>query len=175
MREDRTLRLAEASIVVGTVLGFTLSYSALRRLAEQHGYDAWEAALWPLAVDFVAVACTALAMALARRRGGPIGETWAVAGAAALVSLAGNVVSAWGDTIAMAMHAWAAAVYIALWHAFFRAVQAGQLEDEEEGVVPASSAALTSVPGSPTAILRPSPDASDGSEDDRRAALIALV
>jgi hypothetical protein len=56
----------------------------------------WEAALWPLAVDFVAVACTALAMALARRR-------------------AGNVVSAWGDAIAMAMHALAAAVYIALW------------------------------------------------------------
>jgi hypothetical protein len=43
-------------------------------------------------------------MALARRRGGPTGETWAVAGAAALVSLAGNVVSPWGDAIAMAIH-----------------------------------------------------------------------
>jgi hypothetical protein len=43
-------------------------------------------------------------MALARRRGGPTGETWAVAGAAALISLAGNVVSPWGDAIAMAIH-----------------------------------------------------------------------
>jgi hypothetical protein len=174
MREDRTLRLAEASIVVGTALGFTLSYSALRRLAEQHGYDAWEAALWPLAVDFVAVACTALAMALARRRGGPTGETWAVAGAAALVSLAGNVVSAWGDTIAMAMHAWAAAVYIALWHAFFRAVQAGRLEEEEEEErVIAAPAALDGgppVPDIPTVIVRPSADGSDGRDGHRRVA-----
>jgi hypothetical protein len=93
-RSDRALRLAEGAIVGGTALGFALSYSALRRLAAAHGYDAWEAATWPLAVDFVAVACTALAMALAKRRHGPTGETWAVAGAAALVSLSGNVVSA---------------------------------------------------------------------------------
>jgi Protein of unknown function (DUF2637) len=171
MSEDRTLKLAEGSIVVGTVLGFTLSYSALRRLAERHGYDAWEAALWPLAVDFVAVACTALAMALARRRGGPTGETWAVAGAAALVSLAGNVASAWGDAIAMAMHAWAAAVYIALWHAFFRAVQAGQLDDAEEEVAAAPVLETwPAVPDTPAVIVRPSADASGGGADDRRAA-----
>jgi hypothetical protein len=170
MREDRRLRLAEASIVVGTVLGFTLSYSALRRLAEHHGYDAWEAALWPLAVDFVAVACTALAMALARRHGGPTGETWVVAGAAALVSLAGNVASAWGDAIAMAMHAWAAAVYIALWHAFFRAVQAGPPGDDEERVAAAPAAAGPPIPDTPTVIVRPSADSSDGRDGDRRVA-----
>jgi lysylphosphatidylglycerol synthetase-like protein (DUF2156 family) len=170
MREDRTLKLAEGTIVIGTALGFTLSYSALRRLAEQHGYDAWEAALWPLAVDFVAVACTALAMALAGRRRGPTGETWAVAGAAALVSLAGNVVSAWGDAIAMAMHAWAAAVYIALWHAFFRAVQAGPFEDEEEPVAVAPAPTGSPVPDTPTVIVRPSVKGSDGRDGDRRAA-----
>jgi Protein of unknown function (DUF2637) len=130
-RDHLALALAEGAIVVGTALGFALSYSALRRLAAAHGYDGWEAALWPLAVDFVAVACTALAMALAKRRHGPTGETWAVAGAAALVSLSGNVVSAWGDPIAMTMHGWAAGVYIALWHVFFRAVQAS---DGESGV-----------------------------------------
>lgn len=119
----RAIRLAEGSIVVGTALGFTLSYSALRRLAAAHGYDGWEAALWPLCVDFVAVSTTALAMALARRRHGPTGETWALAGAAALTSLGGNVLSAWGDPVAAAMHAWAAAIYIGLWHAFFRSVQ----------------------------------------------------
>jgi hypothetical protein len=172
MHKDRTLRLAEASIVIGTALGFTLSYSALRRLAERHGYDAWEAALWPLAVDFVAVACTALAMALARRRGGPTGETWAVAGAAALVSLAGNVASAWGDAVAMAMHAWAAAVYIALWHAFFRAVQAGQIEDEEEpaGDAPVTATVPHPVPDTPAVIGRPSADGSDDRDGDRRVA-----
>jgi Protein of unknown function (DUF2637) len=119
--DDRALRLAEGAIIAGTALGFALSYSALQRLAAAHGYSAWEACTWPLAVDFVAVSTTALAMALARRRGGPTGETWAVAGAAALVSLSGNVVSAWGDPVAMAMHGWAAAVYIALWHCYWRA------------------------------------------------------
>jgi Protein of unknown function (DUF2637) len=131
-RDHLALALAEAAIVVGTALGFALSYSALRRLAAAHGYEGWEAALWPLAVDFVAVACTALAMALATRRHGPTGETWAVAGAAALVSLSGNVVSAWGDPIAMTMHGWAAGVYIALWHVFFRAVQASDGESVDE-------------------------------------------
>lgn len=146
-RSDRVLRLAEGAIVAGTSLGFALSYSALRRLAAAHGYDAWEAATWPLAVDFVAVSTTALAMALARRRGGPTGETWAVAGAAALVSLSGNVVSAWGDPIAMAMHAWAAAVYIALWHCYWRASSTAP-QPERHG---ASGAARQE----PTALGRP--------------------
>ena len=171
MSEDRTLRLAEASIVIGTALGFTLSYSALRRLAEQHGYDAWEAALWPLAVDFVAVACTALAMALARRRGGPTGETWAVAGAAALVSLAGNVVSAWGDGIAMAMHAWAAAVYIALWHAFFPRCRRGSSRRRRtESPACRPWRRRQPIPDTPAVIVRPSADVSDGRDGDRRAA-----
>jgi Protein of unknown function (DUF2637) len=126
-RRDRfTLALAEGAIVVGTALGFVLSYSALRHLAERHGYEPWEAALWPLAVDFVAVACTALAMALAKRRSGPTGETWTLAAAAALVSLSGNVLSAWGDPVAASMHAWAAAIYVGLWHAFFRTLQTGE-------------------------------------------------
>jgi hypothetical protein len=112
----------------------------------------WEAALWPLAVDFVAVACTALAMALARCR-------------------AGNVVSAWGDAIAMAMHAWAAAVYIALWHAFFRAVQAGQLEDEEKRVAAVPAVAPgSSVADTPMDIVRSSADGSGGRDRDSRVA-----
>jgi hypothetical protein len=144
MRRTSPLGLAQAAIVIGTGLGFVLSYSALRRLAAAHGYDGWEAAIWPLAVDFVAVACTSLAMALAERRGGPTGETWAVAAAAATVSLAGNVVSAWGDGIAMAMHGWAAGVYIALWHVYFRTVQGDR--SVAAAVTPPAAAPMPSWP-----------------------------
>jgi Protein of unknown function (DUF2637) len=146
VKAERALRLAEASIIAGTGLGFALSYSALRRLANEHGYTAWEAATWPLAVDFVAVACTALAMALARRPSGPTGETWAVAGAAALISLSGNVVSAWGDPIAMAMHAWAAAVYIALWHTYWRASSEGRGERADTASVALASLVPSTAP-----------------------------
>jgi hypothetical protein len=81
-----------------------------------------------------------------------------------------------GDTNLRRGGLWAAAVNIALWDAFFRAVQAGQFEDEEERVAAVPAAAPESaVPNTPTAIVRPSADGSDGPDGARRPGLVVAA
>ncbi|MDQ6773061.1 MAG: DUF2637 domain-containing protein [Candidatus Dormibacteraeota bacterium] len=124
--EDRwTLRAAEVSIAMITILGWVLSYTALRRLAEAHGYLAWEARLWPLTVDLLVLVATAIALTTARRRRGPTNEAWTLAVVAALVTVAGNMLSAGPDPVARALHAWPACCMVAAWHLFFRLVASG--------------------------------------------------
>lgn len=123
-REWWTLALAEVSILGLTVLGWVLSYSALRRLAEAHGYAGWEANLWPLTVDLLAIASAMIAITLAGRGHGPTGEAWVMAVLAAAATLAGNVLSARGDLVAMVLHAWPAICMLGAWHLFFRSVEA---------------------------------------------------
>jgi len=126
-RGDRlTLVGAEFSIFGLTVLGWVLSYSALKRLAGDHGYGGWEAWLWPLTVDLLVLASTLIAMLTARRGHGPTGEAWVMAGFASLATLAGNVLAANGDPVAMTMHAWPALCMVGAWHLFFRSIESEQ-------------------------------------------------
>jgi hypothetical protein len=138
--------LAELSIACLTALGWVLSYSNLQRLAVAHGYGAWEAALWPLTVDFLVLASTLLALVSARRGRGPTGEAWLMAGAATAATLAGNVLAAGRDPIACAMHAWPAVCMVAAWHLFFRSVMSAEHMAERRPVTAVRAVGPSAVP-----------------------------
>jgi predicted lysophospholipase L1 biosynthesis ABC-type transport system permease subunit len=113
----RRLALARTAIVAGTALGFTLSYAALRHLAVAHGYDPWEAALWPAMLVGASMTMTALAMAATKLRRGPLGQATAVAVASLLVLAAADCADAsWPGTVAM--HVWPLAIALAGWALF---------------------------------------------------------
>jgi hypothetical protein len=98
-----------------TGLAWVLSYAGQYTLARAHGYPWPLAALWPLTVDLAGLVCMLLALDLAER-GMSAWEAWAIAGGAAAVMVAANVVVAWPDLVAMLMHAWPPVIALACWH-----------------------------------------------------------
>jgi hypothetical protein len=123
-RAKLTLAVAEGGILGLTAVSFVLSYSAQRHLAAIHGYTAWEAALWPLLPDLLALSTTMIALTLAARGRGPTGEAWFMAGLSAVVTIGGNILSVGDDPIGIGLHAFTAVAMIGAWHLFFRTVEA---------------------------------------------------
>lgn len=102
---------------LAAVLAWVLSYSSQVVLAAQHGYPAWQAALWPLTTDLVSLALMIVAMDAAdtKRRGATV-RTACLTILGAGVMVTGNAIVAWPDQIAIAMHTWPPLIGAALWY-----------------------------------------------------------
>jgi hypothetical protein len=135
-RSDRAIDvLATAGAVSLTGLGWLLSFAALRQLASTKGEPAWAASLWPACIDVAALVAGLVAIR-ARRRGRPDHYAEVLTGLFSAAVIAGNVVLAGTDPVAMAVHAAPAVTMLASWHLLLRlrraSVDTSAFEDETE-------------------------------------------
>lgn len=110
------VRAAVWLAVLAAALAWVLSYSSQAVLAAGHGYPAWQAALWPLTTDLVSLALMIVALDAAdtKRRGATVRAVLLTILSAG-VMIGGNVLIAWPDPIAVAMHSWPPFISAALW------------------------------------------------------------
>jgi Protein of unknown function (DUF2637) len=115
-RTDRAITaMAVSGVTALTVLGWALSYAALRQLALSAAMPAWAATLWPLCVDLFVFVAT-LAAISGGRRGRSTSYAWTLAVLYSAGTVAGNVLAAGSDHLAQAVHATPAVTMVLAWH-----------------------------------------------------------
>ena len=106
---DRWISRATAATVAGlAVVAGAISYSHLRRLAQDHGQFGWHAHAFPLSVDGIEIVASLVPLADRRagRRSGWL--PWAALTIGTVGSLAANVATAGPDTVSRVIAGWPA-------------------------------------------------------------------